>query len=103
MAPFPKLNTISPNDDLGLGIRSGPGRGVNKDGTFNVRRVGMPAFRGFELYHRLITMGGFRFLGLLLLGFLITNALFAAIYLGIGMDNFVRTGSDGRLDRMPDA
>jgi len=48
-------------------------------------------------------MGGFRFLGLLFLGFLITNALFAAIYLGLGMDHFVRSGGDGRLDRMLDA
>jgi inward rectifier potassium channel len=48
-------------------------------------------------------MGGFRFLGLLFLGFLATNLLFAAIYLGLGMEHFVRTGGAGRLDRMLDA
>ncbi len=103
MAPLPHFNTPLPNDDLGLGIRTGPGRGVNKDGTFNVRRVGLPTFRSYELYHHLITMGGFRFLGLLFLGFLVTNVLFAAVYLGIGMEHFVRAGGDGRLDRMLDA
>ena len=103
MVPFPKLSRTLPSDDLGLGTRPGPGRSVNKDGTFNVRRVGLPFFRSYELYHSLITMGGFRFLGLLFLGFLITNALFAAIYLGLGMDHFVRSGGDGRLDRMLDA
>jgi inward rectifier potassium channel len=91
------------NDDLGLGVGTGSGRGVNKDGTFNVRRLGMPRFRSYEVYHRLITMGGFRFLGLLLLGFLIINAFFGAIYLGIGMDHFVRTGGDTRWDRALDA
>jgi inward rectifier potassium channel len=48
-------------------------------------------------------MGGFRFLGLLFLAFLATNVLFAAIYLGLGMEHFVRSGGDGRLDRMLDA
>jgi inward rectifier potassium channel len=94
---------IPNNDDLGLGLRRGPGRSVNKDGTFNVRRVGLPAFRSYELYHRLITMGGFRFLGLLFLGFLLANALFAALYLSLGMEHFIRTGGTSRLDRLLDA
>lgn len=103
MTPLPRFNRSLPNDDLGLGIRVGPGRSVNKDGTFNVRRAGLPFFRGYELYHRLITMGGFRFLALLFLGFLAANALFAALYLGIGMDQFTRTGGHSRLDRLMDA
>ncbi len=65
MTPLPNLSRLPFSDDLGLGTRTGPGRSVNKDGTFNVRRVGVPVFRGYELYHSLITMGGFRFLGLL--------------------------------------
>jgi inward rectifier potassium channel len=100
MSPLDKLPAI---DDLGLGIRSGPGRGVNKDGSFNVRRRGLPTFRTYELYHRLISMGGFRFLGLLLLGYLLANAFFAALYLGIGMEHFVRPGGEGRLDKALDA
>lgn len=100
--PSPPSRTLS-GDDLGLGIGVGPERSVNKDGTFNVRRLGMPRFRSYEVYHRLITMGGFRFLGLLLLAFLITNAAFAAIYMGIGMDHFVRAGGDSPLDRLLDA
>ncbi len=103
MAPLSQPSRPLPGDDLGLGTRPGPGRSVNKDGTFNVRRLGLPTFRGYELYHSLITMGGFRFLGLLFLGFLATNALFAAVYLSIGMDHFVRPGGEGRLDRMLDA
>ena len=103
MPPLPHLEKSLASDDLGLGTRAAPGRSVNKDGTFNVRRVGLPRFRSYELYHSLITMGGFRFLGLLFLGFLAVNALFAAVYLGLGMDHFVRTGGNGQLDRMLDA
>ena len=103
MTPLPNLSRLRFSDDLGLGTRTGPGRSVNKDGSFNVRRMGMPVFRSYELYHSLITMGGFRFLGLLFLGFLLTNALFAAVYAGIGMDHFVRAGGDSRLDRLLDA
>ncbi len=103
MTPRLDLSRFRTNFDLGLGLKTGPGRSVNKDGTFNVRRVGLPLFRTYELYHSLITMGGFRFLGLLFLGFLVTNALFAAVYMGIGMEQFIRTGGTGRWDRLLDA
>ncbi len=58
MTPLPRFNRSQANDDLGLGLRVGPSRSVNKDGTFNVRRVGLPFFRSYELHHSLITMGG---------------------------------------------
>ena len=69
-APFPfHRRMTNPSDDLGLGLTPGPRRGVNRDGTFNVRRVGMPHFRSYELYHQLITMTLTRFTLVLLLGY----------------------------------
>jgi inward rectifier potassium channel len=91
------------NDDLGLGIKASARRSVNKDGSFNVRRVGLPRFRPYEFYHHLITMSWPGFLALLFLGFLITNALFALLYLGIGMDHFTRTGGPALAERLVDA
>lgn len=90
-------------DDLGLGLQASSGRGVNKDGSFNVRRRGLPRFRFYELYHHLITMGWAPFLGLLLLAFVVTNALFALLYLGIGMEHFTRPGGETLPDRIQDA
>jgi inward rectifier potassium channel len=87
-----RLRKSPPSEDLGLGLRAGPGRAVNKDGSFNVRRTGLPRLRPYELYHHLITMGWPSFLGLLFLAFLLTNALFALCYLGIGMEHFTRPG-----------
>jgi inward rectifier potassium channel len=101
-SPF-NLSRTPPTDDLGLGVKPGPGRGVNKNGTFNVRRTGGPYFRTYKLYHYLITIGLVRFLSLVLAGYLLTNALFAAIYLGLGMENFIRPGGNGLVDRMLDA
>jgi inward rectifier potassium channel len=103
MSSFLNPSRDLPSDDLGLGVRPGVGRSVNKDGTFNVRRTGLPRFRGYELYHQLITMGGVRFLLVLLAGFLAANALFAAVYLGLGMEHFTRPGGDGFVDRALDA
>jgi inward rectifier potassium channel len=91
------------HDDLGLGHQALPHRGVNKDGSFNVRRLGLPRFRVYDLYHHLITMSWASFLGLLLLAFLVANALFALVYLGIGMDHFVRPGGEALADRLQDA
>jgi len=99
-SPFDKLPA---GDDLGLGLRSGARRWMNKDGSINVRRVGLPWFRPYELYHRLITMGGARFLTLLFLGYLLTNLLFAGIYLAVGMEHFLRPGGNGFVDRLLDA
>lgn len=101
MAP-PFLGTPV-HDDLGLGHRTGPHRGINKDGSFNVRRLGLPRFRAYDLYHHLITMSWASFLGLLLLAFLVANALFAIVYLGIGMEHFVRPGGEALADRVQDA
>jgi inward rectifier potassium channel len=90
-------------DDLGLGTKTGPGRAVNKDGSFNVRRVGLPRLRPSDLYHHLITMGWPSFLILLFLGFLVTNLLFALLYLRIGMEHFSRPGGASVLEQMQDA
>ena len=91
------------HDDLGLGLQASPSRGINKDGSFNVRRLGLPRFRAYDLYHHLITMGWGPFLGLLLLAYLLTNALFALVYLGIGMEHFIRLGGESLAGRMEDA
>jgi len=90
-------------DDLGLGLQAGPGRGINKDGSFNVHRLGLPRFRAYDLYHHLITMGWGPFLGLLFLAFFVTNALFALVYLGIGMEHFIRPGGGTLPARLEDA
>src|ERR1017187_2019816 len=58
-------------------------RAINKDGTFNVRRRGA-TWRDFHPYLHLIGMGWIPFFGLLFLGYLVVNTLFALGYFWLG-------------------
>ena len=93
----------TPGDDLGLGTRDVTVRGVNKDGSFNLRRINTPWFRPYELYHQLITMGLPRFILVLLTGNIAANLAFASAYLAIGMQHFEGTNGTAMLDRFQDA
>ena len=77
---------INPEDDLGFGpqpvIKNQPL--INKDGTPNVRRVGLPWFNTANNYHTLITMTWTRFWLMVLAGYLTVNIIFACIYMSIG-------------------
>jgi|SRR5579871_3035569 len=52
---------------------------INKDGSFNVRRSGT-TWRDFHPYLHLISMGWAGFFGVLFLGYLAVNTLFAGAY-----------------------
>jgi inward rectifier potassium channel len=58
-------------------------RAINKDGSFNVRRKGFRRWAG-SAYLNLVTMSWPRFLALVLLAFLVVNAIFATVYQGLG-------------------
>ncbi len=73
--------------DLGFGSRVARGtslRFLNRDGTFNVRRTGLPFFRSVSLYQALITMPWARFYAVLVGGYVVANLLFAIGYLLCG-------------------
>jgi inward rectifier potassium channel len=74
--------------DLGFGtkITDVRTRLLNPNGTFNVRRTGLPFFRAIDLYHSLISMSTIRFIGVIFLSFFIINCFFAFIYMVVGMD-----------------
>ena len=80
------LRKINPEDDLGFGpqpvIKNQPL--INKDGTPNVRRVGLPFFSSANNYHTLITMSWTKFWLLVLSCYLTINIFFALIYTSLG-------------------
>ncbi|HEY4561701.1 MAG TPA: ion channel, partial [Thermoanaerobaculia bacterium] len=81
------LPADDPNRDLGFGAvvaRESRKRLLNKDGSFNVVREGLSYFRSLSPYHFLLTTSWPRFLGLVVLFFLITNLVFGAAFFACG-------------------
>jgi inward rectifier potassium channel len=71
------------NRDLGFGAvvaRESRKRLLNKDGSFNVVREGLSFFRSLSPYHFLLTTTWPRFLGLVVVFFLLTNMIFGFAY-----------------------
>lgn len=72
-----------PNRDLGFGpvvARESRKRLLNKNGSFNVVREGLRFFESLSPYHALLTMTWPRFLGLVVLFFIVTNGVFGFAY-----------------------
>lgn len=57
----------------------------NKDGSFNVKRVGIPFFQRYSILHTLLKMKRRRFIMLIVLYYLFVNSIFALIYFLIGV------------------
>jgi inward rectifier potassium channel len=73
--------------DLGFGGRvaqQARNRFLNRDGSFNVRREGLPFFRSLSAYHALLTLSWPRFFLLCAVGYFATNGVFAVAYLLCG-------------------
>ncbi len=79
--------TDDPSRDLGFGAvvaRESRKRLLNKDGSFNVTRGGLRFFESLSPYHALLTTTWPRFLGLVVLFFLVTNVVFGAAFFACG-------------------
>lgn len=77
----------NPANDLGLGTKTGSKRSLNRDGSFNVKRIGSGRLRGFEIYHKLIHISWPRFFALLFLSYFAVNLVFAILYYFIGTEH----------------
>jgi len=73
------------------------GRLVNKDGTNNLHKRGIPLFKKYSLYHSLLRMPRYKFLLLVFLFYTSINVLFAFIYLAIGVDKLSGVDASGTL------
>lgn len=82
-------------EDLGFGtkINDASSRLLNKDGSFNVVQAHQGFWNRINLYHTLITMPWTKFLSLVLLFYMVTNTLFAALYALLGYENLTGLGN----------
>ncbi|HEY2583927.1 MAG TPA: ion channel [Mucilaginibacter sp.] len=91
---------INPEDDLGFGlqpvIKNQPL--INKDGSPNVKRVGLSFFNTANNYHTLITMSWGKFCLLVLSCYLVINVIFAFVYNALGVDSLDGVWGSTRFD-----
>jgi len=59
---------------------------INKDGSTNLRKIGLGIFERYSIFHTLLRMSGTKFLSLVFLFYTATNIIFAFVYLAIGID-----------------
>jgi inward rectifier potassium channel len=79
---------IKTNNDTGFGTNAANygGRFINRDGTFNIRKEGVSFFDRYSIYHHLLTLPRWKFVGVILLFYFGSNLLFTVAYLLIGID-----------------
>ncbi|HEY9196446.1 MAG TPA: ion channel [Mucilaginibacter sp.] len=96
---------INPEDDLGFGtqpvIKSQPV--INKDGSINVKRTGLPFFSTSNNYHSLITMSWGKFWLIIFSCYMAANLFFAGIYFSLGADVLDGKSGNTDFDRFMDA
>ncbi len=92
-----KIRQMSEEDrDLGFGAkvaRESRLRFLNRDGTFNVEKKGISQFSTRNLYHFLLTMNWWEFLGLVLLLYFLSNVAFGLAYSLLGAEAIVDTSA----------
>jgi inward rectifier potassium channel len=92
----PQFDVTDEPKDLGFGTVVGginEKRLLNRDGTFNPRRKGLPLLGSLSLYHYMLTISWSRFFAIVVSGYFTANVLFALAYLACGTDSLVATTS----------
>lgn len=101
-ADEPNADQEAPKD-LGFGMKVAEQsrvRLLNRDGSFNVERRGLPFFKSLNPYHGLLEMSWPGFLAATFLVFVAVNGLFAAGFVALGpsaLDGMEATGIWSRL------
>jgi inward rectifier potassium channel len=91
MATHKKISsTLKSNVDTGFGVSPDTqgGRFINKDGSYNVIKRGLPFYQRVSFFYKMLTMPALKF-GLVLIAFFISiNFIYTAIYLSLNNDEF---------------
>ncbi len=91
--PNARLRNVR-NTGYGGSSASQGGRLVNKDGSNNMRKSGLPLWERISLYHTLLRFPRWKFLGAVMLFYTVMNLFFAGLYLlnGVGHLHGVELG-----------
>ncbi len=91
--------------ETGLGTNSNynGGRFFNKDGSANVEMHGMSFISRINVYHALLSLPTWKFLGIIIIAFVTINLAFAAIYLLIGIDHLAGMVAETNAEKFGEA
>lgn len=83
--PFSRVN-----NDTGFGSQSNSsvGRFINRDGSFNLRKEGIPVWERVSIYHTLLNLPPWKFFFAIILIFVSINLAYTLIYLALGAHEF---------------
>jgi inward rectifier potassium channel len=90
------------NANTGFGVQANQvgERFVNKDGSFNIRKTGYPAWQRMSIYSNLLELNSWKFLLLLVSTYLVINIVYTIFYLLIGFDELSGYISDSPGERV---
>src|SRR6185295_14441582 len=91
MASYKKINpTLKSYTDTGFGVSPDTqgGRFINKDGSYNVVKRGLPFYERISFFYKILTMPVWKFLLVLATFFLSVNIVFTAVYLAMNKSEF---------------
>jgi len=87
MPSYKKVNPFSKqNNDTGFAGNTNDtgGRFINKDGSYNLRKEGMPFIKRFSLFQDMLNLPLWKFIVVIFLFYILVNVFFTIIYLLIG-------------------
>ncbi len=104
MALPKKINPFSRiNNDTGFASNSNDtgGRFINKDGSYNLVKTGMPFRKRFSLFHDMLNLPLWKFITVIFLFYISINIIFTAVYFLLGSSQFdgLVPGSEWKLFR----
>jgi inward rectifier potassium channel len=86
----PEITPVEEPKDLGFGSVVGGAnekRLLNRDGSFNPRRDGLPLLRSLSFYHYFLTITWPKFFAIVVAGYVGANTVFALLYLACGRES----------------
>ena len=75
------------NSQTGFGTNASNygGRFINKDGSANVKKIGLPVLERISWYHTMLNISGIKFMFIIFVFYLLVNFVFASLYCLIGI------------------
>ncbi len=101
--PTREMDTKSKELGFGSNAKGKSSRFVNKDGSFNVKRIGLSAIQNLHIYHSLIEMSWLRFSIVTLSFYTLINILFAFLYVSVGVEHLVGIIGNSFVDKFWEA